>query len=135
MSATYPFPKRAESIRRKHAGYVAAQIAGLSIDRDYVVTIKQATKDRTTRQNRYLHALIGEIAKAAGMTAEDAKDALALKFLGAESEREIGGVVMTQRVSTAKLSTAECARFCDELRAWAGQFLGLVLPLPEEFCE
>jgi hypothetical protein len=77
--------------------------------------------------------LIGEIAHATGMTAEDAKDALVLKFRGVESEVHVGGVTMVRRVSTAKMSTKDCAEFCDQLRAWAAQFLGLMLPLPEEF--
>jgi hypothetical protein len=74
-----------------------------------------------------------EIARATGMTAEDAKDALVLKFRGVESEVHVGGVTMVRRVSTAKMDTKQCAEFCDQLRAWAAQFLGLMLPLPGEF--
>ena len=133
MIRTYPFPKNATAARAKHAGFVAAQIESLPLDQDWQVDIRPAKRDRSPPQNRYLHALLGEIARATGMTAEDAKDALVLKFCGVESEVSVGGVTMVRRASTAKMDTKQCAEFCDQLRAWAAQFLGLMLPLPEEF--
>lgn len=131
----YPFAKNNAAARQRHAGFVAEQIRQLPIGSDWVVEIKAETKSRTGRQNRYMHAMLGEIAKAIGMTADDAKDALVLKFLGTASEREVGGVTLVQRVRTSKLNTKQCAEFCDRIREWAAQFLGLLLPLPEEFGE
>lgn len=133
MTRTYSFPRNAVAIRTRHAEYVRAQLVALPIDKDWQVDIRPAKRDRTPPQNRYMHGLIGEIAKAIGMTADDAKDALVLKFLGVDEEKQIGGVTIIKRVSTAKLGTKQCAEFCDDLRQWAATFLGMVLPLPEEY--
>ncbi len=131
----YPFPKRDAGLRRRHTAFVIAQIQQLPIERDWVVEIKQLTKDRTPPQNRYLHALIGEISKATGMPAEDCKDALVLRFCGVAAERRVGDTTLIERVRTSKLNTADCATLCDQIRVWASDYLGLLLPLPEEFHE
>lgn len=131
----YPFPKRDERIRTRHAAWVAEKLAGLPLDRDWVCEIKADTKSRTGRQNRYMHAIIGQVARHVGMDPEAMKEALVMRFLGAAEERIVGGIVITERVSTAKLDTSRCARFCDDIRSWAAQFLGLLLPTPEEWCE
>lgn len=131
MNPRYEFPKRDPAKRSKHEGWVLDKLRLLPLDRDYVVEIKPATRDRSSPQNRYLHAMFGEISKASGHTPDEVKEALVRKFLGAE-HGEFAGVQFERRRSTTTLTTVECAALCDQVRAWAAEN-GLLLPLPEEF--
>lgn len=131
MNPRYPFPKNDPATRARHARFVVDQLAKLPESRDWLVEIKPLTKDRTSPQNRYLHAMLGEIAKESGHTPDEVKEALCRKFLGSQ-RLDLFGESVERRRSTTTLNTTECAALCDQIRAWAAE-QGLILPLPEEF--
>lgn len=131
MNPRYTFPRGNPGERIRCTRFVIEQMGRLPLDQDWEVEIRRKSKDRTSPQNRYLHAMFGEIAKASGHTPDEVKEALVRKFLGSE-QGEFGGVQFERRRSTTKLTTAECAALCDQVHAWAAE-QGLLLPLPEEF--
>ena len=111
-------------------------------DRVWIVIEKYYTK-RSLKQNNLLHLYLSEIAKETGMQLEQIKDALKKKFLTVAlttkdgeiiADKESGEVLERVR-GTSELTVVEFMEFTDNVRLWSAEFLGLILPLPEEQTE
>jgi hypothetical protein len=111
-------------------------------DRVWIVIEKYYTK-RSLKQNNLLHLYLSEIAKETGMQLEQIKDALKKKFLTVAlttkdgeiiADKESGEVLERVR-GTSELTVVEFMEFTDNVRVWSAEFLGLILPLPEEQVE
>jgi hypothetical protein len=111
-------------------------------DRVWIVIEKYYTK-RSLKQNNLLHLYLSEIAKETGMQLEQIKDALKKKFLTVAlttkdgeiiADKESGEVLERVR-GTSELTVVEFMEFTDNVRLWSAEFLGLILPLPEEQVE
>lgn len=111
-------------------------------DRVWIVIEKYYAK-RSLKQNNLLHLYLSEIAKETGMQLEQIKDALKKKFLTVAlttkdgeiiADKESGEVLERVR-GTSELTVVEFMEFTDNVRLWSAEFLGLILPLPEEQVE
>jgi hypothetical protein len=111
-------------------------------DRVWIVIEKYYAK-RSLKQNNLLHLYLSEIAKETGMQLEQIKDALKKKFLTVAlttkdgeiiADKESGEVLERVR-GTSELTVVEFMEFTDNVRLWSAEFLGLILPLPEEQTE
>ena len=111
-------------------------------DRVWIVVEKYYTK-RSLKQNNLLHLYLSEIAKETGMQLEQIKEALKKKFLTVPLTNKDGeimadsatGEVMERVRGTSELTVTEFMEFTDNVRIWSAEFLGLLLPLPEEQVE
>lgn len=111
-------------------------------DRVWVIVEKYYTK-RSLKQNNLLHVYLSEIAKETGMPLEQIKEALKKKFLTVPLTNKDGeiiadkssGEVLDRVKGTSELTVVEFMEFTDNVRVWSAEFLGLILPLPEEQTE
>ena len=113
-------------------------------DKDRVwITVEKYYAKRSLKQNNLLHLYLSEIAKETGMQLEPIKDALKKKFLTVALTTKDGeimadkstGEVLERVKGTSELTVTEFMEFTDNVRVWAMEFLGLILPLPEEQVE
>ena len=111
-------------------------------DRVWIVIEKYYAK-RSVKQNNLLHVYLTEIAKETGMQMEQIKEALKKKFLTVPLTTKDGEIIadkssgeVLERVrGTSELTVVEFMEFTDNVRVWSAEFLGLILPLPEEQVE
>lgn len=107
------------------------------------IVIKTRRKPRSLKQNSVLHWYINAIADETGQSAEDIKAVLKHLFLSVDMIDQNGdimadkssGEVLKRYKSTTELSTVEAMEFIENIRMWALDFLGIVLPLPNEEVE
>ena len=95
------------------------------------VIIRKYKKQRSNSQNRYMHYVFNLIANETGNDMEDIKEAMKLKYLESE-ERVIAGQIVRKAKSTTELNTAEQEEFMDKVRHFWLDFIGLMIPLPNE---
>ena len=88
-------------------------------------------KTRSSAQNRYMHKIIGVYAQHLGIAAYKLKEELQKKYLLVE-ELAVDDDIYYWVKSTAKLSTLELEKFCEDIRREAMMEHGLYLPLPNE---
>jgi len=87
-------------------------------------------KSRSAQQNRYLHGVVIPIlGEHLGYYADEMRAALAHKFLSVIDERN--GLMRIK--GTSELSTVEFEEFLARVRQWAGEELGVFVPLPNEY--
>jgi hypothetical protein len=104
-------------------------------DGPVVVRVKRKKATRTERQNAYYHAVVVEmIADFTGHDVDEVHEFLKKECNGRHVEivDKRSGVVREEHVgmSTASLNVNEFYDYVERCRAWAGQFLGLVIPDP-----
>ena len=88
--------------------------------------IKLPSKDRSHQQNRYYWGVIVDIVgKELGYSPDETHEAFKIKFL-----LDRRGKIPTIR-STATLTTKEFEEYLENIKMWASEFLGIVLPDPE----
>ena len=113
-------------------------------DKDRVwIAVEKYYAKRSLKQNNLLHLYLSEIAKETGMQLEPIKDALKKKFLTVALTNKDGeimadkstGEVLERVKGTSELTVTEFMDFTDNVRVWGEEFLGLILPLPEEQVE
>ena len=94
------------------------------------VEIRKIQKQRTVRQNSYLHCCLGLFCAETGYTIDEAKELFSLQLpdILRYSKRE-----MNFRKSTAELDTKEMTILIDKIREMALDQLGLYIPSSEEF--
>jgi hypothetical protein len=84
--------------------------------------------NRTSQQNKYLHAILGEIADHIGYTINEAKQVL---------KHELGWYHSVNSVivydSTAEMTKEQLADFIDKIVIFASENLGMVIQTPEEY--
>lgn len=92
---------------------------------------------RSTSQNNFLHAILNTIAEHIGdVSIEQIKEDVLMAVGCSEYKANIiTGEEKLYRKSTAKMNKLECAELTDKIRKWAEEFLGLIIPDPEEFKE
>lgn len=105
-------------------------------DGEVFVTVTRRTATRSLQQNRWYWGVIVELlSEHTGYRPEEIHDVLKAKFLpkrlaiadgnGAiKGEFVIGG-------STTRLNTLEFGEYCEAVRQWALEELGVVIPDPE----
>ena len=94
------------------------------------VTVEPIRKTRSDKENRYYWGVVIElISKHTGHLPDEIHDALRFQFLKV-SAGELGMPPMAK--STASLTTKEFEDYLSTVRIWAGTFLELYIPLPNE---
>lgn len=97
--------------------------------KDIALTIKEPsrTRQRSNKENSYLWGVVYQIiSQHTGYHPEEVHEAMKWKFLKKEGE------LMDTVISTASLDTIAFEQYVEKVRSWAGQYLQLVIPLPNE---
>jgi hypothetical protein len=94
------------------------------------VEVSPWRKSRSAQQNRYLHGVVIPIlGEHLGYYADEMRAALAHKFLSVIDERN--GLMRIR--GTSDLTTVEFEEFMSRVRQWAGEEMGVFVPLPGEY--
>lgn len=95
------------------------------------ITVRPETKSRTNEQNRYLWGVVYKyISEEIGYEPEQVHELMKFKFL--KIEILVKGNPETVIRSTTDLSTEEFNQYVERIVRWAAEFLGLVIPDPNE---
>jgi hypothetical protein len=100
-------------------------------DKDVECIVRLPRKDRSIDENAYYWKIVvGLISEHTGYTPDEVHEFLKLKFLS----KIIVMAGQDERIprSSTELSTLEWEKWMTEVREWAAQELGLVIPLPRE---
>ena len=84
--------------------------------------------NRTSQQNKYLHAILGEIADHTGYNLNQTKQIIKYE-LG--YYKQLHDVIIYD--STADMSKEELGDFIDKIVIFASENLGMVIQTPEEY--
>lgn len=103
----------------------------VSLEGKYVLlTIEREAKQRSLKQNSYLHALFKQIMDHCGyLDMEEVK--FAVKLALGYVQKDKYGLVKVAR--THLMNKIELGEFIEKLRTWSHTSLGLYLPSPEEW--
>lgn len=101
-----------------------------------VVEVKEKKKNRTIKQNAYLHVILSYFAAEHGISTEEVKLDIFKRTCNKDifvrrKTNKYGKVVETVR-SSASLNTAEMTTAIDRYRNWAASVAGIYLPSPQE---
>jgi hypothetical protein len=122
----------AYTIRNEHdRQQVADTLSAVDPTLGWRVTVEKLKKVRTIPQNRLYHDWIGIIATEMGDSHEDVHDYMRKMFLPPVI-KTVGGETFEILQSTTKLEVPEMSEYMNKVEAWAGSFLGLSLPHPED---
>lgn len=105
---------------------------------DICITIEKVRRKRSNPQNSYYWGVvIFTITKTISdlgnlWTAEDTHFYLRNKFLLESMPVNDSGEFIDRAKSTTELATFEMETYLEQVRAWAAQTLGVVVPLPNE---
>ena len=91
---------------------------------------------RSHRQNRYYWGvLIKAVASEIGLSDKDCHEVMKAEFNTKKFTYTVKGKVHHKEVvlSTTGLSTSEFEEYQSRIRIWASEFLGVYIPLPNEF--
>jgi hypothetical protein len=95
-----------------------------------LVDVAPYRKTRSAQQSRYYFGVVVAIlGEDLGYQRDEMHAALAHKFLGSVDEQT--GLMRIR--STKDLSTVEFEEYMTRVREWAGQDLGILVPLPNEY--
>ena len=84
--------------------------------------------NRTSQQNKYLHAIIGEIAEHIGYTINEMKQVLKHELKWYHS---VNSVIVYD--STAEMTKEQLGKFIEQIVRLASKDLGMVILSPEEY--
>jgi hypothetical protein len=94
------------------------------------VTVEPIRKNRSDKENRYYWGVVVNlISKELGYFPDETHHALRFKFLRTSGGEQ--GTLETAK-STTELSTKEFEDYLEHIRIWAGAFLGIYIPKPNE---
>lgn len=118
----------------------SSEISKFSIDTAVVITVKKWYKKRSLDQNSTYHWYIGVLADYFGYAPDTMKSLIALKWLkeplydtnGNEAIDITTGEKMFELRSSASLNTFEMAELCTNIRQWADEGWGVILPEPDK---
>ena len=85
--------------------------------------------NRTSQQNKYLHAILGEIAEHTGHSLNEVKQIMKYKC-GLFHETRYGVIIYE---STADMTKEQLGDFIDKIVIFASENLGMVILSPEEY--
>jgi hypothetical protein len=85
--------------------------------------------NRTSQQNKYLHAILGEIAEDTGHSLNEVKQIMKYRC-GLLHETRYGVIIYD---STAGMTKEQLADFIDKIVIFASEKLGMVILSPEEY--
>lgn len=122
-----PYIVRDEYMRSR----VADLIAKLDLSRPWQVTVEPHRARRSLNQNALYHKWVGIIAADTGNSHDDAHEFLKGEFLEPRTV-EIGRRLRQVRPSTTTLKIDEMSAYMNQVQAWAGSTLGIILPTPED---
>lgn len=102
-----------------------------------VVSLTEKKQQRTTRQNAYLHSILGVYALELGYTLEEAKqwhfkEACNPDLFVAEKVDRVTGTVRKVLRSTRELTTEQMQVAIERFRNWAASNAGIYLPSAED---
>ena len=88
---------------------------------------------RTNQQNKYLHAILGEIAQEVGETTENMKT-IFKKYFGWYIKVEgLHGEEIIVYDSTTNMTKDEINLFIDQITTFAAEYFGMNILTPEEY--
>jgi hypothetical protein len=99
------------------------------------VTLKVISGKRSNQQNRYYHGVVLPIiANEVGWSVSDAHDLLKDRFLSKPQElkKDKKTFYLSRVASTKDLNTKQMEAYLKRVRDFAGEFLGVFIPLPNE---
>lgn len=105
-------------------------------DGEVSITIARKRAARSTQQNRWYWGVIVEmLSEHTGFTPDEMHDVLKAKFLPkklavTDGNGEIKGEFVIGGTTT-RLNKLEFGEFCEAVRRWAAEDLGLVIPDPD----
>jgi hypothetical protein len=114
---------------------VASELQAMR-DCELLVTITRNRATRSLAQNRwYWGCLVGLVAEHTGYTADEIHEIYKGKFLPkrlamADGHGEIFGEFVIGG-STTRLNTEQFSAYCESIREWAADELGVVIPDPQ----
>lgn len=92
------------------------------------VTVEKVTHKRSNQQNRwYWGCILKLISEHTGDTPEDLHEALKIHFA---PKHVVGNIVIAS--SSRYLDTLEFGQYCEKVRQWAAEYLGINIPDPSE---
>lgn len=113
-------------------------------DTPFQITIDKRFKKRSNQQSSYyygccvpavLDGLVNNGYPKSELTLDVVHEFLKGKFLLTELVSEQTGEVISRVKSTTELSTTDFALYIDDIQRWAAEFLGIVIPNPNEQSE
>lgn len=111
-------------------------IAGFKEGTEVRVVVEKKTATRSLNQNAWYWGCIVElISEHTGYTADEIHDVLKAKFIPkrlavADGNGEIKGEFVIGGTTT-RLNTLEFGQYCESIRQWAAEDLGVVIPDPQ----
>lgn len=117
---------RDEAMRQR----VIEHIAALNVERPWTIEIKRHVKKRSLSQLALYWMWVGVIAKETGNDTDTLHEFFKNKFL-TPTIVNIGNEQFERRTTT-KLPTDEMSAYMNQVQAFAGAELGILLPQPEE---
>ena len=96
-------------------------------DKKYLVNVELKREQRSPAQNRVYWLYIACICDETGNSKNKVHLDIATMFLPLKS-----GKMGTEPISTTELNTAQFKKYLDEVNLWANEFLGIILPNPED---
>ncbi len=106
--------------------------------REIELVVKRRAKTRSGDQNAYYWGVVVHLVMEGlndlghDVTQEDTHDFLKGQFNAREVVNEATGEVVKVPRSTTELSTAEFSEYVERISKWAGEWLGISIPLPNE---
>lgn len=95
-------------------------------------TIANFKKDRSTAQNRYYWSVVlGMFSDATGYSVDELHETLKFQLLPTKIVT-IGSVRKEVSTSTASLTTTQFEDYCEDIRRFAAETIGLVIPDPNQ---
>ena len=110
---------------------VADLIAKLDLSKVWAVTVEPHRAARSLAQNNLYHAWVGIIAAHTGNSHDAMHEILKAEFLPPRFGT-FNGKVREYRPSTTTLKIDEMSAFMNQVQAWAGSTLGIILPVPDD---
>lgn len=113
-------------------GWVHKVVSQLNTNKEYTIEIKEKSNNRSSNQNRYLWGVVYPIlGQKLGYDNETIHEVLKTKF----GEKVVLRNNMTINKSTSKYTTNEFENYIQKITIFAGEFLKLTIPAPNETYE
>jgi hypothetical protein len=92
------------------------------------VSLEKQRRKRSNNQNAYYWLILEMISKETGQDALDLHQAFKMKF---SKHITLRGLVIPQ--STKTKDTGEFTEYLEQVRQWAGEFLNMTIPDPQQY--
>ena len=122
-----PYIVRDEQMRSR----VADLILKLDLSKPWQITVEPHRARRSLNQHNLYHLWVGIIAAQTGNSHDAIHECLKAEFLPPRF-MTWNGKVREYRPSTTTLKIDEMSAFMNQVQAWAGSTLGIILPVPDD---